>query len=140
MASSLEERGSGWIAFAGIMLIIVGVLDIVNGLWALDHKDSAGAGRRPAAVREQARDLGLDHVDLGNPRADLGLPGVRRLAVRPLDRHHRGVDCDGRQHDVDLRVPDRLTGRGAARRAGALRTRSSTAGAIVTVYSDSSTL
>ena len=43
MASSLEERGSGWIAFAGIMLIITGALSIVNGLWALDHKDSAGA-------------------------------------------------------------------------------------------------
>jgi hypothetical protein len=42
MASSLEERGSGWIAFAGIMLILVGALDIVNGLWALDHKNSAG--------------------------------------------------------------------------------------------------
>jgi hypothetical protein len=43
MASSLEERGSGWIAFAGIMLIITGALSVVNGLWALDHKDSAGA-------------------------------------------------------------------------------------------------
>jgi hypothetical protein len=40
MASTLEERGSGWIGFAGIMLIIVGALDIVNGLWALDHKDA----------------------------------------------------------------------------------------------------
>jgi hypothetical protein len=38
MASSLEERGSGWIAFAGIMLIITGALGVVNGLWALDHK------------------------------------------------------------------------------------------------------
>jgi hypothetical protein len=43
MASSLEERGSGWIAFAGIMLILVGALDIVNGLWALDHKNTAAA-------------------------------------------------------------------------------------------------
>jgi hypothetical protein len=42
MASSLEERGSGWIGFAGIMLIIGGALGIVNGLWALDHKDSLG--------------------------------------------------------------------------------------------------
>jgi hypothetical protein len=44
MSSSMdtwERRGSGWIAFAGIMLIIVGALDIVNGLWALDHKDTA---------------------------------------------------------------------------------------------------
>ena len=43
MASTMEERGSGWVGFAGIMLIIVGALGVVNGLWALDHKDSAGA-------------------------------------------------------------------------------------------------
>ena len=41
MATSLEERGSGWIAFAGIMLIISGALDVVSGLWALDHKGTA---------------------------------------------------------------------------------------------------
>ena len=38
---SLEERGSGWIGFAGIMLIVVGALDIINGLWALDHKNTS---------------------------------------------------------------------------------------------------
>lgn len=43
MASSMEERGSGWIGFAGIMLIIIGALDIVNGLWALDHKNTSPA-------------------------------------------------------------------------------------------------
>lgn len=43
MASSLEEQGSGWIGFAGIMLIIVGALNIVNGLWALDHKATVPA-------------------------------------------------------------------------------------------------
>jgi hypothetical protein len=41
MASTMEERGSGWIGFAGIILIIVGALDIVNGLWALDHKNTS---------------------------------------------------------------------------------------------------
>jgi hypothetical protein len=41
MASSLEERGSGWIGFAGIMMIIIGALDVVNGLWALDHKNTS---------------------------------------------------------------------------------------------------
>jgi hypothetical protein len=45
MASSLEERGSGWIAFAGIMLIITGALGIVNGLWALDHKNDSVASQ-----------------------------------------------------------------------------------------------
>jgi hypothetical protein len=43
MSSSMEtreQRGSGWIDFAGIMLVIVGALNIVNGLNALDHKNS----------------------------------------------------------------------------------------------------
>jgi hypothetical protein len=40
MASTMEERGSGWVGFAGIILIVVGALDIVNGLWALDHKNT----------------------------------------------------------------------------------------------------
>ena len=43
MASSIEEQGSGRIGFAGIMLIIVGALNIVNGLWALDHKTTVPA-------------------------------------------------------------------------------------------------
>lgn len=41
MASTMEERGSGWVGFAGIMLIIGGALGVVDGLWLLDHKDSA---------------------------------------------------------------------------------------------------
>jgi hypothetical protein len=39
MASTIEETDR-LIGFAGIMLIIVGALDIVNGLNALDHKDT----------------------------------------------------------------------------------------------------
>ena len=38
----MARRGSGWIGFAGVMLIIAGFFDIVSGLWALDHKDTAG--------------------------------------------------------------------------------------------------
>ena len=34
-----SERGSGWIAFAGVMMILAGLLDIVNGLYALDAED-----------------------------------------------------------------------------------------------------
>ena len=47
MSSSMqtwERRGSAWIGFAGVMLIIVGALDIVNGLNALDHKNSLPSG------------------------------------------------------------------------------------------------
>jgi hypothetical protein len=43
MAEPARRAGGGWIGFAGVMLILAGLLDIVNGLWALDHKDEVGA-------------------------------------------------------------------------------------------------
>jgi hypothetical protein len=42
MASPVRSRGGGWIGFSGVILILAGLLDIVNGLWALDHKDTVG--------------------------------------------------------------------------------------------------
>src|SRR5262249_54551754 len=39
MASPVARRGTGWVAFAGVILILAGLLDIVNGLYALDHQD-----------------------------------------------------------------------------------------------------
>ena len=36
-----QKAGTGWIAFSGVMLIIVGLLDVVDGLWALDRADAA---------------------------------------------------------------------------------------------------
>jgi hypothetical protein len=41
MEATVTERGSGWIAFAGVVLILSGFLDIVNGLWMLDHDEGA---------------------------------------------------------------------------------------------------
>ena len=38
-----EERGLGWITFAGIMMMISGSVTFIQGLWALDHKTT----RRP---------------------------------------------------------------------------------------------
>jgi uncharacterized Tic20 family protein len=32
--------GRGWITFAGVMLIVAGLLNLVDGLWALDRSDS----------------------------------------------------------------------------------------------------
>jgi hypothetical protein len=34
-----RRESTGWITFSGTMLIIVGFLDVVDGLWALDHTD-----------------------------------------------------------------------------------------------------
>lgn len=39
MADTMAKKGTGWIGFAGIVLIIAGAFDIVSGLWALDNKD-----------------------------------------------------------------------------------------------------
>ena len=35
-----RKEGTGWLAFSGVMLIILGFLDVINGLWALDRSDS----------------------------------------------------------------------------------------------------
>ena len=43
MATAPREpvrTGTGWLTFAGVMLIIVGFLDIIDGLWALDRSDT----------------------------------------------------------------------------------------------------
>jgi hypothetical protein len=40
VADTMAKKGSGWIGFAGVVLIIAGAFDIVSGLWALDHKDT----------------------------------------------------------------------------------------------------
>jgi hypothetical protein len=41
MATLRDERaGTGWIAFAGVMLMIAGLVDVVHGLWALDRADT----------------------------------------------------------------------------------------------------
>jgi hypothetical protein len=37
----VPSTGEGWIIFAGIMMMVAGLLDIVNGLYALDHSDTA---------------------------------------------------------------------------------------------------
>jgi hypothetical protein len=42
MASpTTRPRGRGWRLFAGLILMIAGVMQILNGLWALDAQDSA---------------------------------------------------------------------------------------------------
>jgi hypothetical protein len=35
-----RHPGRGWVRFAAILLIVAGVMDILNGLWALDAQDS----------------------------------------------------------------------------------------------------
>ncbi|MGH3013409.1 MAG: DUF7144 family membrane protein [Gaiellaceae bacterium] len=39
--TSTRRQGRGWIAFAALILIVAGVMDILNALWALDAQDTA---------------------------------------------------------------------------------------------------
>jgi hypothetical protein len=39
-ATPVRKTGTGWIVYSGVMLTVVGFLDIVNGLWALDRADT----------------------------------------------------------------------------------------------------
>ncbi len=34
------RTGTGWLTYAGVMLIVAGFLDVINGLWALDRSDT----------------------------------------------------------------------------------------------------
>jgi hypothetical protein len=36
----ITRRGTGWITFAALMLIVSGTLDVMNGLWALDTSNT----------------------------------------------------------------------------------------------------
>jgi hypothetical protein len=38
--ASAADKGQGWITFAGLMLILAGALDVLNGLWALGTSDT----------------------------------------------------------------------------------------------------
>lgn len=38
-ATQTRRRGQGWFVYSGIMLLLVGLKLILDGLWALDHKD-----------------------------------------------------------------------------------------------------
>lgn len=41
LAPPAGSSGTGWITFSGVMLILAGFLNLVDGLWALDVSDSA---------------------------------------------------------------------------------------------------
>ena len=118
-----EDRGLGWIVFAGIMLSIVGILNIVYGIAAIDKSSffTANAkyvitdlntwgwvvlGRRRDPVPRRLRDLGRLGV------GPLGRHHQRRLQRDPADVLHPGVpaavrDAVRRRRPRDLR-PGRL--------------------------------
>jgi hypothetical protein len=41
LAPAAPRSGTGWVTFSGVLLILVGILNLVDGLWALDVSDSS---------------------------------------------------------------------------------------------------
>jgi len=39
MQTSQHKSGAGWITFAAVMMMLAGMSNVLNGLWALDRKD-----------------------------------------------------------------------------------------------------
>ena len=56
-----ESRGTGWKTFAGIMIIIVGTFNVIDGLRALTSSNQVenALGNVRAPAHERRQDLGL---------------------------------------------------------------------------------
>ncbi|HEV7758784.1 MAG TPA: hypothetical protein VGO78_07340 [Acidimicrobiales bacterium] len=44
LAPTAPATGTGWITFSGVLLIVAGFLNLVDGLWALDLSNSPAIG------------------------------------------------------------------------------------------------
>jgi hypothetical protein len=44
IAPAAPPQGTGWVTFSGVLLILAGFLNLVDGLWALDLSDSPAIG------------------------------------------------------------------------------------------------
>jgi hypothetical protein len=57
-------QGGGWIAFAGIMLILAGAIDFFDGIWAVSANAAVRAGY-DTAVWDNLRAWGVIYILLG---------------------------------------------------------------------------
>ena len=90
-----EDKGFGWLFFAGTVLGLAGLMRIVDSIWAFRYKGRCPtiSGRRP---RGQPHDLRLGVAHRRHPPSRLQLL-VLAVAVRTVDRvdrfRHRGASA-----------------------------------------------
>ena len=80
-------QGAGRVAFAGIMLLVLGTLNIIYGIGALDNANVFVGDTR--LVFDNLNTLGWVLIDLGSGRADRRLLAAGRQCLRSDHRHHR---------------------------------------------------
>ena len=90
-----DDLGLGWKGFAGIMLILAGSINIIQGLVAITNASfyrNLAAGTNVTAARdEHDLDVGLGHLHLGLHRGVGGLLRVHRSHVGEDHRDHGGA-------------------------------------------------
>ncbi len=98
-----ESLISGWWVFAGVLLLIAGVLNIIWGIAAIG--DSKFFTENATYILSGLQHLGMDRSDHRRARARRRLLAVLRRRIRALVRHlHRLAQRD-RGAAVDLGLP-----------------------------------
>ena len=101
-AHRYEESGPGWLLFAGIMVVIVGVLNVIYGIAAIGNSSFFVNDQK--YILSNLNTWGWVTLIIGvaaDPRRVLDLA---RWPVRPLVRHHRGRAELDRRAALDPRL------------------------------------
>ena len=95
-------RGAGRVVFAAIMLLIVGTLNIIYGIGALDDANIFVNDTR--YILDNLNTLGWVLIILGIIQLTGGFSLMAGNAVRPRDRHRRRQPRSDRGPAVDRRL------------------------------------
>ena len=104
---SYETSGAGWKLFAGIMIIIVGTFNVIDGLVAITNANQfkgAFGSSSELPVTNNVKTWGWVVLILGAILILVRVPDLHRQHVRPGDRRDRG-ECE---RDRAARVPAAL--------------------------------
>ena len=119
-----EESGPGWLLFAGIMVVIVGVLNVIYGIAAIGNSSFFVNDQK--YILSNLNTWGWVTLVLGVLQILAAFSIWQRRPVRPLVRHHRGRAERDRRPALDPRLSVLVAGdlRGGRRdrlRPGCLR-------------------
>ena len=79
----MESKGSGWLTFASVVLIVAGIMRIFDGIWALRYEGPVPGGLEDGLVGENLENYGWLWIIVG---AVLILAGFAVLSRSQLGR------------------------------------------------------
>ncbi len=101
----MDERGVGWVLFAGIVLIWGGIMKIVDANWAFRYHGVLPSNLEAGIFGHSLKTYAW--VDLGVAAILLicGVLVIKGSTFRPMGRHHRCRHCWSQRHLVDAVLP-----------------------------------